>query len=77
MIDKELLEAIKNIPPPVQIINVDGNSCAILQCEWPLKDHEIRECIQDQFAKQTGVGRCVLLSHGLGLKQILQGEADE
>ena len=55
----------------VQIIDIDKNSCAVLTTEACIKDPDIRKQIQDKFMDLTGVGDCVLLSHGIELKHIL------
>ena len=73
---EELKQVILDMPPPVQIINVDAESICIIEYEGIL-DHEHIKGLEKHFSEITKTKRCIVLSSGMQLKQVLQTEQSE
>ena len=71
---EELKQIILDIPPPVQIIDIDGNSIVILECEQRISV-EHSKGLEKHFAEIAKVKKCIVLSDGIKLKQVLKGPA--
>jgi len=68
---EELKQIILDIPPPVQIINVNDESIIILAVPDRI-DLSMCKKIEKHFVEVTKAYKCVCLSNGMKVKQVLQ-----